>query len=179
MAFFGFMRCGEFTCASTVFNPARHLSLSDIRFHSIKEAGSIFNMCVVHLKFSKIDQEGEGTDIKLFANPSCIELCPVSWMQKFMSARRCLNIDPSSPLFMLPDMTPLTRKVFLSYMQQVLSMAGYNAGSYTGHSFRAGSATSGAAINMPEYMLCLLGRLLICDSYLRTRSTQGYKTDPH
>ncbi len=159
MAFFGFMRCGEFTCASTVFNPARHLALSDVRFHSIKEANSLFHVCIIHLKFSKIDQEGQGTDIKLFANPSYMDLCPVTWMHKFLSARKCLGVDPSGPLFMLPDMSPLTRPIFLSYMQQILHIAGYeNTESYTGHSFRAGSATSASAINMPDYMLCLLGR---------------------
>ena len=159
IAFFGFMRCGEFTTSSLVFCPDRNLSLSDVSFRSVKEAGTYYNMCVIHLKYSKIDQDGDGTDIKLFSNPANPMLCPVIWMRKFLSARLHLGADPRGPLFMLPDLDPLSRQAFISYMRSILEAAGYdNADCYTGHSFRAGSATSASAVNMPDYMLCLLGR---------------------
>ena len=153
IAFFGFMRCGEFTCDNQAFNPKRNLTLSDVSFQSIKEAGSSFSVCIINLKYSKIDQGGSGTDIKLFANPACPSLCPVRWMRKYLAARRYLGTDPASPLFLLPDMNSLCRQTFISYMRQILRAANYqDADLYSGHSFRSGSATSAAATNMPDYM---------------------------
>ena len=159
VAFFGFLRCGEFTSASLSFSPDRNLSLQGVSFHSIKEAGSIFALCIVHLKYSKVDQEGVGTDVKLFSNPGCPSLCPVTWMHKFLTARKHLTPNPNSPLFVLPNMEPLTRQVLISYIQKILTTAGYeNVKHYTGRSFRSGSATSASAVNIPDYLLCLLGR---------------------
>ncbi len=159
MAFFGFMRCGEFTCNSSPFDPSSHLTLADVRFESTSEAGNLIEMCIIHLKVSKIDQCGVGTDIKLFSNPHCPQLCPVTWMRKFLMARSHLGTDTREPLFMLPNSAPLSRAVFVSNMHQILRQAGYaNVEQFTGHSFRSGPATSASAINMPDYMLCLLGR---------------------
>ncbi len=166
-AFFGFMRCGEFTCNVSHFDPSRHLALEDVRFETCIEAGEHLSMCVIHLKVSKIDQERKGTDIKLFANASCPMLCPVTWTRKFLFARRNLGQDSQQPLFLLPDMTPLSRAVFVSHIQYTLRKAGYsNVDHFTGHSFRSGSATSASAINMNDYMMCLLGRWH-SDSYKR------------
>ncbi len=159
MAFFGFMRCGEFTCNVNPFSPTKHLTLGDVRFETLMEAGIPMRMCIVHLKVSKIDPAGKGTDIKLFFNPSCERLCPATWMQRFITARKALGSDCQQPLFLLPDGSPLSRAVFVSHVRFVLHKAGYTqVNRYTGHSFRAGSATSAAALNMNEYMICLLGR---------------------
>lgn len=65
IAFFGFLRCGEFTCKE-VFDPSIHLCISDL---------SIFEDYVhLQLKISKTDPFRKGVIIKLFATDNIINM---------------------------------------------------------------------------------------------------------
>jgi hypothetical protein len=68
--------------------------------------------------------------------------------------------NPSSdfPLFVDTGLHVLRKGYFVSTTKLVLALAGYDASLYSGHSFRAGSATTGAAVEFSEWELKMLGR---------------------
>ena len=63
----------------------------------------------------------------------------------------------SGPLFTFNDERSLTRQRLSSTVQSILHSAGYT-GSYSGHSFRIGEATTAAARGVPDYLIQTLGR---------------------
>ena len=74
-AFFGFLRCGEFTVVSNNrFEPNRHLCFGDVEFHS--------DMCILHLKESKTDLFRKGIPIQLHRLNS--ELCPYNALNRYI-----------------------------------------------------------------------------------------------
>ena len=52
---------------------------------------------------------------------------------------------------------PLTRQQLSSPVQSILHAAGYS-GSYSGHSFQIGAATTAAARGVPDHLIKTLGR---------------------
>ncbi|XP_052719356.1 uncharacterized protein LOC128191319 [Crassostrea angulata] len=77
VAFFGFLRCGEFTCKEA-FDPSIHLCMSDL---------SIFEDYVhLQLKISKTDPFRKGVIIKLFSTDNVI--CPFTICCKYLKASR-------------------------------------------------------------------------------------------
>ncbi|CAH3143348.1 unnamed protein product, partial [Porites evermanni] len=80
----------------------------------------------------------------------------------YLSAVHSLHIDhglsdPFGPLFTFSDGRPLTRKQLSSTVQSILHSAGYT-GSYSGHSFCIGAATTAAARGVPDHLIKTLGR---------------------
>ena len=143
-AFFGFLRCGEFTVKKT-FCSEINLCFEDVTF--------IQDRVVLRLKVSKTDPFRKGVDIHLFRLNS--DICPMSSLKKYVN---CIS-SPSrgSPFFVLPSGEPLTRQFFISSMRSVLSSLGFSPDSYNGHSFRIGAATS-AASRVEDHMIKTLGR---------------------
>ena len=83
-AFFGFMRCAEFTVQSThSYDSRRHLSVSDISVNSYSTPSTI----AVRLKVSKTDPFGAGTTVYLGRTSNAI--CPVSAMLHYLSLVQC------------------------------------------------------------------------------------------
>ena len=52
----------------------------------------------------------------------------------------------------------LTKHLFVTQTKLALASLGYQAGNYSGHSFRSGSATSAAAAGLADWEIKLLGR---------------------
>lgn len=148
IAYFGFLRCGEFT-VNIEFDTECNLCLEDIRF--------VDDSAVLHLKSSKTDPFRLGVDIHLFRNDSA--LCPVKILHKYLSTRLSkFNKNSSSdPLFLMEDGEALTRLYFISHLKSILQFLGHNSDKYNGHSFRIGAATS-VASKIEDHLIKVLGR---------------------
>ena len=146
LGFFGFLRAGEFTTNST-FDPSIHLTVGDVQADSLVDP-TCFR---VHIKCSKTDPFRVGCDIYVGRGIGLI--CPVVALGNFLARR-----GPSpGPLFCYADGRPLTRQQLSSTVQAILHSAGYT-GSYSGHSFRIGAATTAATRGIPDHLIKTLGR---------------------
>ncbi|XP_048243054.1 uncharacterized protein LOC125375983 [Haliotis rufescens] len=88
-AFFGFLRCGEITCAAR-FDPSANICLSDIKFDFAKRK------CTILLKASKTDPFRVGVPIILFSNS---RLCPFSSLRKLFYTRTLQQASSEDALF--------------------------------------------------------------------------------
>ena len=150
VAFFGFLRCGEFTTNTVQFNPEVNLCMEDVSFDSSEHV-------FLRLKSSKTDQFRKGVIVTLCTNDN---FCPVGALNEYIAVRRHRNpnVQPCDPLFVSEDGRPLTRSCFLHYLRQLLSRVGLDSSKYSGHSFRIGAASSAAQRGIQDHMIKTLGR---------------------
>ncbi|XP_071105649.1 uncharacterized protein [Haliotis cracherodii] len=148
LAFFAFLRCGEFTCDR--FSP--HVNLC---FNSVVFASDLSSLTLT-LQSSKTDPFRKGVNIVLHRMNTAI--CPVHNMLTYMYHRKQSGTSPHDPLFVSPSGSALSRKFFIQCLKTLLSMAGYDDKAYNGHSFRIGAATSAASKGVPDHMIQTLGR---------------------
>ena len=146
LGFFGFLRAGEFT-VNSAFQPSIHMTVADL------QADSLVNpTCFkVHIKCSKTDPFRMGCDIYVGRGEGPV--CPIRALGNFLALRG----SSEGPLFTFSDGRPLTRQQLSSTVQSILHSAGYT-GSYSGHSFRIGAATTAAARGVPDHLIKTLGR---------------------
>ncbi|XP_060078768.1 uncharacterized protein LOC132558244 [Ylistrum balloti] len=150
MAFFGFLRCGEFTIKNkSVAEDC--LRLNDIVIADDKSKYTLL------LRASKTDPFRQGVPISIFKN-SRWWVCPVTSMLRFLDIRRSQGARGQSPLFVVSSGVPLTRDQFIVYLRHVLTLLGIDSSKYNGHSFRIGAATSAAAAGIEDHMIQTLGR---------------------
>lgn len=159
LAFFGFLRCGEFTCRSKDFSKDNIVSIQDISLD-----GSLQNL-VFHLHSSKCDPFRQGVNITIFENNV---FHPVATLSKYIKFRTDLGAKPHSPLFVNDDYdhTPLSRDRFIFLLRNLLFRLGYKDDKFCGHSFRIGAATSAAAAGIEDHIIQTLGRWS-SDCYIR------------
>ena len=146
LSFFSFLRAGEFTTNSP-FDPSIHLTVGNVQADYLVDP-TCFR---VHIKRSKTDPFRVGCDIYVGRGNSLI--CPVVALGNFLALRG----PPPGPLFCYADGRPLTWQQLSSRVQAILHSAGY-PGSYSGHSFRIGAATTAAARGIPDHLIKTLGR---------------------
>ena len=158
MAFFGFLRCGEFTCQSQV-NSKQVVKIQDI------SVGSDFGSYVFCLRSSKCDPFSKGVKITIFENNI---FSPVKTMVNYLRHRSVTGASQLSPLFIEDEITyrPLTREKFISMLRELLARLGYDTTKFNGHSFRIGAATSAASSGVPDHVIQSLGRWT-SDCYIR------------
>ena len=149
LAFFAFLRCGEFTQASlTSYDSSKHLSQGDIAVNSHDNP----TVMSVRIKSSKTDQFGEG--VTLYLGKGCAPLCPISSMMQYLAIRS----PAPGPLFVDDSNKPLTKQAFISKVHSALSATGMSTEGYKGHSFRIGAATTAAACGVSEHLIKTMGR---------------------
>ncbi|XP_071116817.1 uncharacterized protein [Haliotis cracherodii] len=149
LAFFGFLRCGEFTCAKS-FDPEVNVCIKDVVLHPSQAK------CAVNLKTSKTDPFRQGVTVNVFATSgSC---CPFSSMRLLMFVRLQCGAKPCDAMFTDRGGLPVARSAFLSWLNIVLCRIGLNPSLYSGHSFRIGAATTAAHVNIQDHMIKTLGR---------------------
>ena len=162
MAFYGFLRCGEFTVGD---NSTSYIQASDIELSPDLSQYSLL------LRSSKTDPFSKGVSITIFNPPP---LLPVTTMSTYISSRLSQGATPQCPLFLDPHLahSPLTRATFITLLRSTLSATGYEDHHFSGHSFRIGACTSGGANGVPDHLLQTLGRWQSnCYSrYIRTHS---------
>ena len=148
LAFFGFLRCSEFTVRS-LSNPIPCLRVRDITFAPDN------SMFTLNLTASKTDPFRHGVKISFFKNDKC---CPVTSMLKYLQVYNRTSQDSNAPLFLDAMKRPFSREVFLSYLRDILTRLGYRSSDYSGHSFRIGAGTSAAAAGVEDHLIKTLGR---------------------
>ena len=149
MCFFGFLRSGEVTVpGDRGFDPTRHLAFGDVRLSSHQDPQFV----VVKIKASKTDPYRQGVSIYLGRTQG--ELCPVAAVLSYMVQRG----TQAGPFFLFRDNKPLMRERFVVAVRKALTIAGYNASLYAGHSFRIGAATTAAQQGIQDSLIKTLGR---------------------
>lgn len=148
MAFFGFLRCGEFT---TNFHKQKDfLTIQDVTF---SEDESFY---ILRLNSSKTDPFRHGIDIKIIENSY---LNPVKTMKRYLDRRLNLcHTQDHAALFIDDKGNPMSRQFFLFHVKQILCRLGFDETRYSGHSFRIGAATSAAAVGIQDHLIQSLGR---------------------
>ncbi|CAC5412961.1 unnamed protein product [Mytilus coruscus] len=158
VAFYGFLRCDEFTVSKAAqFDPDINLCIEDVVFHT--------DLVVLKLKQSKTDPFRKGINIQLHKLGQLI--CPYKTLLEYIQVRKEFSpINQTDPLFITIDKKPLERQYFLTYIKKVLDLCGFNSSHYNGHSFRIGAATSAGKAKIEDHLIKTLGRWS-SDSYIR------------
>lgn len=155
IAFFGFLRCGEFT-VSGPFDPTIHLCVQDMVL--------VQDCVLLTLKCSKTDPFRQGVVIKLFRTNHSI--CPYNAAAKYMARRMSAKPSASDPLFVNNVGQVLSRPMFIAMLKHILECINIDSSAYNGHSFRIGAATSAASVHLEDHMIKTLGRWS-SDAYCR------------
>ena len=148
LAFFGFLRCGEFTTKNHSFDPQVHLTLSDVVFAT--------DHVLLNIKASKTDPFRQGCKIPIYANGT--EICPLKTLKKFILMRKCIGSGLQEPFFLLPGGYALSRQVFLKLFNDACHASNISTVGISGHSFRIGAATTASEVHTPDYLVQTLGR---------------------
>jgi hypothetical protein len=154
LAFFGCFRMGEL-CAPTgaPFQPVSHLCVGDITIDNSTQTLTVF------LKQSKTDLANAGVSVYVgcSGDKHCCAFCAMVVYMHFRLSLNVANVD-DSPLFVVPGGKPLTKAYMVSVTRLLLSLTGNDPALYSGHSFRAGAATTAGDKQFKEWELKLLGR---------------------
>ena len=132
LAFFGFLRCGEFTSWSNTVDPQTDLSIGDIQFH-IHE-----RYFTVQLKRSKTDPFRKGVTLKYFATKQSI--CPFQTMMALLQTRSDMAAQSHDPLFTTLTGVPLTCCFIIEKLKTLLFSLSYNPSLYR-RSYHSSSCT--------------------------------------
>lgn len=162
-AFFGFLRCSEYTVPSIASFPTLGIRCSDLKL--IPDSHFI-----LFLRISKTDQLRQGQCIQLSKINS--PLCPFTSMLKYIAERKA--ISSSDPLFINSSRSIVSRHWFSTHLSTVVSRAGLPSQFYTPHSFRIGAATSAAKANINQHLIKNMGRWTssAVESYIRSSSSE-------
>ena len=95
-----------------------------------------------------------GKGVKIVIEKTDDELCPVQAIFKYLRRRG----GQEGPLFLRENSTPLTKPYFVKCVREALKTMGYDEKTFSGHSFRAGAATTAAAQNIQDSIIKTLGR---------------------
>ena len=132
-AFFGLLRCSEFTVPSiNDYDPTVHLLFQDVAIDS-STAPTVIR---ISIKQSKTDPFRKG--IQLFLGTTDHIICPIKAILPYLTQRG----SKPGPLFVTNNNTPLTRQFFSASLSAILTATGLDQHRYTTHSFRIGAATS-------------------------------------
>ena len=149
VAFFGCFRAGELCLLDgVVFQPKLHLTVSDVVVNRVS------SYITVHLKQSKTDTLDHGIDVNIGCSNTSV--CAYCLMQRYLDQHP--DPRPSSPLFIDCNFSVLRKSYFVATTKLAVACEGYDSSQYSGHSFRAGSATDGAAAGFSSWELKMLGR---------------------
>jgi hypothetical protein len=96
----------------------------------------------------------QGVIVKIGCSGTIV--CAYCLMQRFLGQHPCP--EPKAPLFLDSYMLVLRKSHFVSTTKLILAMSGHDPSLYSGHSFRAGSATTGASAGFSAWELKMLGR---------------------
>ena len=149
LCFFGFLRSGEAVAPSErSYDPKHHLCFEDICIDDPKFPAWI----QVIIKASKTDPFRQGVTLHLGRTGA--DLCPVVAVLEYMVARG----SKAGPLFMWQDGRYLTRTSFVKAVRAALTVAGFKAADFAGHSFRIGAATTASTCGIQDSLIKTLGR---------------------
>ena len=149
VCFFGFMQLGELTVLSqSGYDPTSHLSFDDVAVDDPLHP----TLVQLTLKTSKTDPFRRGMQLVIGSTQD--DLCPVAALLAYLATRG----GSPGPLFCFKQGTPLTRPEFVARVKSALQLLGYPADKYAGHSFRAGAASTAAAVGLEDSVIKTMGR---------------------
>ena len=148
LAYYGFLRCSEFTVQS-LNSSCSFLRICDISFSNDNA------MFILILNSSKTDPFRKGVQIPYFKKSN---LCPVACMLSYIHSCRKIPLQSESPLFVDNFNQPFSRQQFIMYLREILRRLGYKENDYCSHPFRIGAASTAAAAGIEDYLIKVLGR---------------------
>lgn len=148
LAFFGFLRVGEFTCPKKTGSFPRVLNLQDV-----KVVNSNPRVLEVAIRFSKTDQLGSTVKLSLESSAHHL-LCPVKAIREYLYARPAIP----GPLFIHYGGDPMTSFQFSHILKEGIKLIGLSPRYFSPHSFRIGAATAAAMAGVSEDEIMKLGR---------------------
>ena len=154
LAFFGCFRLGEICIPDNVkFDHESHLCIGDITIDNVNKTLEVF------LKKSKTDSLNTGVTVHVGCSrdDKCCAFCAMVVYFKFRSSLNVSNED-NTPLFLVPGGRHLTKSYMVKATRLLLGLTGHNPALYSGHSFRAGAATTAGDKRFKEWELKMLGR---------------------
>ena len=165
LAFYGFLRVGEFTCVNKKGDFSHVIQAGDV---SLSQDKSQIN---VILRSSKTDQGGRTAAISIGKNEKG-GLCPVQVLSEFMSVRPCVG----GPFFVHLDLTPLTSYQIGYMVKKGIKVLGLPPQSFSSHSFRIGAATSASISGISDDNIKSMGRWRsdAFELYIRPQSLESY-----
>lgn len=154
VAFFSFMRCGEFCVKDNMhYDKNSLLSYKNVQIHE--------NKISIKLKQSKTDPFREGITIELFKTACyiCPYECVVEYKNFLISKNLVNDTYTETPFFIEPSGLPLRRYTFLSNLRTLINALGIpHADQYGGHSIRRGATSTASACNLNGHIIKFLGR---------------------
>ena len=148
VAFFGFLRIGEFTAYSQAASSIS-LEARDVTVDGMAPRRHIR----LHIRASKTDQQGQGCYILIPEAVSSL-LCPVHAVLAYLAVRPKLG----SAFFCRFDGNSVTRREFTANLRKCLSFLDLPASRFASHSFRIGAATSAAMAGCTAEEIKKMGR---------------------
>ena len=163
LAFFGFLRCSEFTTPGREeYDPQVHLQYEDIAVDCRNNP----RMLMVRIKQSKTDPFRQG--VILWLGKTDCAVCPITGILPYLAIRG----SRPGPLFITRNGGYMTRQSFHTSLSTLLARAGLLQKQFNTHSFRIGAATSAKAAHIADTHIQMLGRW-------RSNAYQAYiKTPP-
>ena len=153
LAFYGFLRVGEFTAPSVNKFSGRVLQLSDIAFKTTVSQGQQTKQVHVTIRYSKTDQRGRSTTLVL-SQTKFKATCPFRTLEEYVS----LRTPGVGQLFWHFDKSPLTRYQFSAIVKKSLLSQNISSEGITSHSFRIGACTHFAMAGVSDEDLKKMGR---------------------
>ena len=145
------LRAGEIcTKNPQQFNPSADLAFQDVAVDDIRNPQAI----KLTIKASKTDPFREGVDS--YTVPAN--------QQRLMPSSSTLDMageyrgSAPGPLFQFSSGAPLTRATFVVELKKAITESGHSPEGFSGHSFRAGAATTAANNGISDAHIKLLGR---------------------
>ena len=149
LAFFGFLRCSEFTVPTQdSFDNTTHLSYRDVSVDNWHDP----QLISIRIKQSKTDPFRKGVSLILSKTNELV--CPVTALLPYLAVRG----SNEGPLFMMANQQYLTPSLFRASLFNTLKSVGINTHEYNTHSFRIGAATSAKAAGISDLHIKMLGR---------------------
>ena len=149
LAFFGFLRVGEFTADKKSECGSHIIQFEDFSFVNSRDSTDLH----LNIRSSKTDQTGAMTTLIICSN-SDRSICPVRLLQTYLNIRhRSLN----SPLYIHFDGSFLSRYQFCSVLQRALSFCKI-PDHIRSHSFRIGAATEASLMGISDEVVKKWGR---------------------
>ena len=148
MAFFAFLRCGEFTVRNKTCS-------NDCIFFKGLIISTDHSSYTLKLAKSKTDPFRLGVEIPVYNVPP---LYPVTSMIQYTQIRSVLFPISDAPLFLDFNGEILSREKFIEMLRHLLQILNLNEQKYCGHSFRIGAATSAASAGVQDHLIQTMGR---------------------
>ena len=146
VCFLGFLRLGKITVLNRLdYDPTSHLSFCDLAVDDREHP----TMLQLNLKSSKTDSFRKGVQIVIERTGD--DLCPVVATLAYLVVHGG-NQGP------FKDGSLLTRSAFVRTVKEALQSLGYPPKRYSGHSFRAGVASTAVAAWLADLIIKTMGR---------------------